>query len=497
MKLLARWRSLSKYERGLFVVFLISLPLVNPWVRGDGVGYYAYVRSLLIDGDLRFENEYRQGNLGLVLNVADNSTGKLKATVYTPTGYVNNHQAVGPSILWAPFLVGVHVCVKASHGLGATVPADGFSRPYTVTMALATALYGFLGLYLAYRLARKYFEERWAFLATVGIWFASSLVVYMYFNPSWSHAHSAFVTSLFLWYWHRTRGRRSTAQWVTLGAISGLMLDVYYPNIVFLFIPLLEAIKNYRQVWRAPEGKGREFRRLFSLHLLYVLVAVVAFLPTLVTRQIMYGSPFRLGYEHLHDWAWGAPVLLKVLFSSTHGLLSWTPILIPALVGLVLFRRCDREFAGYLLVVGLTFYYLIASYPNWDGFSAFGNRFFVSLTPLFVVGLAAALDRWGALFRRPCRAWTFAALMVGAFIVWNLGFVFQWGTKMIPNRGPISWRQMAYNQVVVVPRRLGGSLVRYFSARGTLMQHLEQEDLREQRLLDTPPLPNQENKREH
>jgi hypothetical protein len=153
--------------------------------------------------------------------------------------------------------------------------------------------------------------------------------------------------------------------------------------------------------------------------------------------------------------------------------------LIPALVGLVLFRRRDREFAGYLWVVGLTFYYLIASYPNWDGFSAFGNRFFVSLTPLFVLGLTAALDRWGALFSSSARAWTLGALVVGAFVIWNLGFVFQWGTKMIPNRGPISWRQMAYNQVVVVPRRLGGSVIRYFSARGTLMQHLEQEDLRE------------------
>src|ERR1700683_4598400 len=33
--------------RILLVVFLISIPLVNPWIRGDGVGYYAYVRSLV------------------------------------------------------------------------------------------------------------------------------------------------------------------------------------------------------------------------------------------------------------------------------------------------------------------------------------------------------------------------------------------------------------------------------------------------------------------
>jgi len=478
----------SKYERCLLVFFLLSLPLVNPWVRGDGVGYYAYVRSLLIDGDLRFEDEYRHGNPGVVLAVVDNATGKVRSTMYTPTGYVANHFTVGPSLLWAPFLVTVHLGVKASHWLGATVPADGFSRPYTVTMALATALYGFLGLYLAYRVARKYFEERWAFLATLGIWFASSLVVYMYFNPSWSHAHSAFVTSLFLWYWQRTRGRRSPAQWMMLGAISGLMLDVYYPHFVFLFILLLEAVRDYLRVWRAPERDWREIRRLFSVHLLYALVVVVAFLPTLVTRQIIYGNPFQFGYGNMRDWAWTAPVLWKVLFSSTHGLLSWTPILIPASVGLVLLRQRDRELAGYLIVVGLAYYYVIASYPSWDGLSSFGNRYFVSLTPLFVLGLTAALDRWGAIFARPARGWSIGALVLSAFVVWNLGFVFQWGTKMIPNRGPISWRQMAYNQVVLVPRRLGGGLTRYFSGREALMQHLEREDLREQQsALPAPP----------
>ncbi len=49
-------------------------------------------------------------------------------------------------------------------------------------MALGTTLYGFLGLYLAFRFACLYTQERWALLATLGIWFASSLPVYMYFN---------------------------------------------------------------------------------------------------------------------------------------------------------------------------------------------------------------------------------------------------------------------------------------------------------------------------
>ena len=127
--------------------------------------------------------------------------------------------------------------------MGGHVAADGYSTPYLWAMALGTALYGFLALWISFRLARKYVPERWAFLATLGIWFASSLPVYMYFNPSWSHAHSAFTVALFVWYWDRTRNGRTLGRngscWVRS---AGLMMDVYYPNAVLLLFPLLESL---------------------------------------------------------------------------------------------------------------------------------------------------------------------------------------------------------------------------------------------------------------
>jgi hypothetical protein len=75
-------------------------------------------------------------------------------------------------------------------------------------------------------------------LAAIAIWWASSLPVYMYFNPSWSHAHSAFVVALFFWYWLRTRESRTRAQWIVLALIAGLALNVYYPNVLVLAVLL-------------------------------------------------------------------------------------------------------------------------------------------------------------------------------------------------------------------------------------------------------------------
>jgi hypothetical protein len=39
-----------------------DLAFCKPWVRGDGVGYYAYVRALLVERHLSFENDWRLAN---------------------------------------------------------------------------------------------------------------------------------------------------------------------------------------------------------------------------------------------------------------------------------------------------------------------------------------------------------------------------------------------------------------------------------------------------
>ena len=103
-------------------------------------------------------------------------------------------------MLWSLFLLVAHAGVIVARTLGSHIPANGFSWPYRFAMAFATGLYGFLGLFISFRLARKYVAPLWSFVATIAIWWASSLPVYMYFNPSWSHALSAFVVALFLWY---------------------------------------------------------------------------------------------------------------------------------------------------------------------------------------------------------------------------------------------------------------------------------------------------------
>ena len=466
-------------ERRLLLLFLLSLVLVNPWVRGDGVGYYAFARAPLIEHSLHFERDYIAANTSFREGRLDEH-GQPKQIFRTPTGHLDNHFTVGPAILWAPFLLLAHGGVLLARALGSQVPADGFSAPYRLAMAFGTAFWGFLGLLLAFRIARQYAGDLWAFLATVAIWWASSLPVYMYFNPSWSHAHSAFAVSLFVFYWHQTREARTLRQWCLLALIAGLMLNVYYPNAILLTILAVEALREYAAAFRRGTASGGSVWQLLTKHLLFVAVVLLCLLPTFASRYIVYGSPFSTGYggyESVQNWSWRSPHFLAVLFSSEHGLFSWTPLLLLATVGLVLFKWREPRAGAPLLAAALAFYVFIACYPDWAGISSFGNRFFISLTPLFILGLSVLLQRVATLFRSQRAAVATATSVLAALILWNAGFMFQWGAHLIPPRGPISWGEMIHNQFQVVPRQMAAHLENYLFHRHDLMRQIEDRDV--------------------
>src|SRR5260370_15468364 len=293
----------------------------------------------------------------------------------------------------------------------------------------------------------------------------------MYFNHGWAHALVVFAVALFLWYWDRTRDCRTFLQWNLLGFLGGLMVDVYFPNGVFLLLVLIESILAYWNSWRA-----REFRAvatLFAENCSFTVAVVFAFLPTLVTRLIIFGGLFRFGAYTAYAWDWTAPNWRVVLFSSEHGLLTCTPILALAILGLFFAPPRAKSITRYLAVATAAFYPAISSYPYWHGLASFGNPFSISLTPIFIFGLPLFLQKFTQLFRSPRRSFAAAAPLLFFLVAWNAGLIFQWGSHLIPARGPVSFSVITRNQFFVVPRHLSGDLQRYLFKRNALMRQFE------------------------
>jgi hypothetical protein len=100
-----------------------------------------------------------------------------------------------------------------------------------------------------------------------------------------------------------------------------------------------------------------------------------------------------------------------VLFSDRHGLFTWAPLLLAATIGLV--PILQRRGPGLpMLIVVLTSWYINAAAADWWAGEAFGARRFLSLFPLFVLGLSAWLAGGSTAVRLPRLGIAFA--LVGA-----------------------------------------------------------------------------------
>jgi hypothetical protein len=449
--------------RGLTIAFLLSLALVNPYVRGDGNGYYAWLVSPVIDGDFDFENQYRQAD-PFFQPVMFDPDGRPRADVVTPAGRLPNQWSVGPAVLWLPWFLTAHAAVQVARIWSPALPADGYSWPYRYACAIGTACYGWLALVFARRSAEALGRGAGAAVAVLVVWAATPLPVYQYFLPFHVHALAAFAVSWFVWRWLSLRERESDARWLEWGLLGGLMTLVYHLNAVLLVLPCWEMIRAARRRGVPAAARGA---------VLFAACVLVLWIPHLVGKGIVYGTPWTTGYGD--QFFWSSPRLWQTAVSAEHGLFSWTPVALAGAAGLFLMARARAD-ARLMLAAAAIFFFAVASYQNWHGQSSFGNRFFVSLTVFGVIGIADVAAR---LAGRSMAVRSVGLAAAALLIAWNAGLAFQWGTDIIPNRGPVDFAVVARNQFTVVPKEAVRFLQLYFSSREGAAHESEERDLQE------------------
>ena len=164
---------------------------------------------------------------------------------------------------------------------------------------------------------------------------------------------------------------------------------------------------------RDMDAGTREPRALAQRSLLAVaagiVAAAIAFLPQALAYLALNGhvGPSRLVARKM---SWHAPHALEVLASPAHGLFFWTPLARHRVRGLVMLAMRVlpagmRALGAGLLVADACQVYVAGSVESWTVAGAFGQRRFVSLTPLLVLGVAAVLATVSRAGERGCRRW--------------------------------------------------------------------------------------------
>jgi hypothetical protein len=398
----------------------------NVEAHGDGRYYYVYLRSLALDGDIDFANDYRLlGN--------PYGFGKSKKT-----GRYANVFTIGPALYWAPFLGAAHGGLAVGNALGWSHDSlDGTSQTYQRTIFFGSLFWAFGSVILFVLAGRRFSSPRVAGLAGWSTLLATPLLWFALRQPSFSHAVSAFAVGAFVLYWLATQGSgRTRRQWAVLGGLLGLAILVRPQNAGHGLLALVEWVSSAVVCLH-----GRDWRALSKLvwrGLLFVAGIFVAFLPQLVSWWIIYGSPFTIpqgkSFMHWTNSRWEA-----VLFSSRAGLFAWHPLIYLAIGGLLLLairHRADRwasreggldsRLIGVaMLGAFVTQVYLNGAAWDWYGGWAFGGRRFLSCSVYFAVGLAVALQGLVTVLSRVKRTLV-AAMPIAVcvlFVVLNLGLM--------------------------------------------------------------------------
>jgi len=470
-KFCSSWRSAPEARAILAVAAIAALTLPGVTRRiyaSDEVQYVAFLRSLWFDGDVSFDNEYRQF-------YANGTTRDpmFAATFIEPateTGLRRNFGTIGSALLWAPFYAAADAGVRVARAMGASVAADGYSAPYISAVCLGSAVYGLLALLLAWCAARRVLEAAGlpagphATIACAAVGLGTPLLFYMYVAPGFAHATSAFAAAAFVLAWVVVRDRWSVSGMIVLGALAGLMAMVREQDAFIIVGPAVDLawsmLRDRRLRAAGPALAG-------------AAAAALVYLPQAAAYLAING---RLGPSRLvsRKMTWTSPHAASVLFSPEHGLVFWTPLALLAAAGLVLMvarpggaprahgaREASLRIGTGLVAIVLLQVYVAGSVESWTVAGAFGQRRFVAMTAPLAIGLAVL----GARLRRP--GWRAAAAAMASLCVWwNLGLMVQFGAGMM-DRQRLDLRLNAYNTFIEVPRRLPDIAYRYLFERGS------------------------------
>jgi hypothetical protein len=256
-----------------FAIFFLFLfrPVLQKY---DPVGYYSWIRTVVIDHDLDISADFAHFDFGNRLLIKTN------------TKYPAQPWAIGSAILWCPFFMIGHTIVLVANYFGSSISPDGYTLPYVLFVSFGSALYALIGLLIIYKMIKTYYGQKLAIISVLSIWLASPLVFYMYSHPMMSHANDMFAYALLLFAWQRTRqSKENWSAYVFLGAAAGVAALIRNQNAL---LPLLIVAFIIVETFR----KQLDWQQGLAAIAIFSLVWWITFFPQLYIWHATFGVWF-------------------------------------------------------------------------------------------------------------------------------------------------------------------------------------------------------------
>jgi hypothetical protein len=343
-------------------IFFFTSSYHKKTVYGDGIFYYSWLRSIVIDHDFSFNNEYTFFNVGQLM---------------TKNELLGNQFAIGPAIFWFPSYMYIHSLFNGT----------GYEFVYQVAVGLTSVLFALTGLVFLYMGLTRLFSNTVSCWTTIAIAYGTNILFYGAFDTVNSHALS-FFTGAVVFYLVTEQKKK----YFLIGLVTGLLGLIRIQDAAMLLIPIgIVLLQSFGSVKNTTVSTIK--------HCLYIIVGWIAPLSIqFFCWYLLYGDiriPYierGYGFNFLHS------AFLSVLFSPNNGLFLWTPLVFLSVIGLVFNVIKNKHNIRMYSVIGLLFFlwqtYLIGSWSIWWQGASYSGRMFISLLPIMSVGIAHLVDRF-------------------------------------------------------------------------------------------------------
>ena len=290
-------------------------------VQRNGLGYYAWLRSPLIDRDWSFDNEFDEHN--------PHSHYVPPTTYRTPIDRRANQWSVGPALVWAPATAITHMLLSTRNGHESSWANNGYSLPYQLAVGGSSLVFFLLGLRFLYGICLCYARPARAALVTTLLTLGTTLFYYRSIQISLPHGLGATAVAGLIWYWLKTYSSLRPGRWFLVGVLLGAACLIRWQLATFATLPAGEAAVLVLHAFgtRSRHSAWKAFLGLACC----LLGAVIAFSPQMIAWKCVYGSwlvtPIQGVERH-----WLTLPLWDMLFSTDRSLFYWTPLALPAFV---------------------------------------------------------------------------------------------------------------------------------------------------------------------
>lgn len=366
---------------GLLLLYTFRPSSLSGW---DDSFYWAQLTSLWHDGDLLLHDD-------LLATWDYPQVQYTRMTTVTDRGALHNLFSIGPA-----FVQGIWTGPVVA---GAALTGEPRLNRLVLASAAAGALWLlWLAVHAVPHLLRGCSlpqKVRWP--VTFAVIFGTPLIHYAVRAFSMSHLLSAVSATFFValaLHWLKKPGLWAA---VAMGMAAGTMVITRWQDVLnglFLLPPIALVAADLIRRRQKP-----------AFHVSGLTWSFLAAFLVLAVQMIAWKKQFNfwVGMPHSPEYMqWAKPQIFPFLFSGYHGLFTWSPVVLPAIAGLVLgaLRRRGMPrmvFAGALLAVTAQIY--VNSCPgDWWGGASYGARRICSQLPFLLLGLGqlfAWMPRWG------------------------------------------------------------------------------------------------------